>query len=137
MVEKSNKRGLAIIVVPIVSAILILGGIVWYTQSAFSAIQAQTNTPISGPITFNFSVSASGISTYNNGQAVAPYVVTNYSSGNATYLYIALNLYARNPLPNIYYLNTTNYCYQCYSDSALFANVSSALRKFGLITKTS
>ncbi|HVA83236.1 MAG TPA: hypothetical protein VNF06_03670 [Candidatus Aquilonibacter sp.] len=137
MEDKSKKRGLAIIAVPIVIAILILGGIVWYTQSAFSAIQAQANTPVSGPIGFNFSVSASGISTYNNGQAVAPYVVTKYSSSNATYLYIALNLYARNPLPNIYYLNTTNYCYQCYSDSALFANVSAALRKFGLITKTS
>ncbi|MDE1869456.1 MAG: hypothetical protein KGH71_00525 [Candidatus Micrarchaeota archaeon] len=137
MADKSKKLGLAVIAVPIVIAILILGGIVWYTQSAFGAIEAQANVPVSGPISFNFSVTASGISTYDNAQYLAPYAITKYASRNATYLYIFLDLYSRNPLPNIYYLNTTNYCYQCYSDSALFANVSAALKRFGLITKAS
>ncbi|MDE1845693.1 MAG: hypothetical protein KGH53_00190 [Candidatus Micrarchaeota archaeon] len=137
MEQKSKKRGIAIIAVPIAIVILLLAGIVIYTQSTLGSIQAHSVANSLGQIRFNFSVVSNGIATYGNAQLITPYVVTKYTSSNATFLSLYFNLYSRNPLPNIYYLNTTNYCYQCYSDSALFANVSAYLARYGLVTATS
>jgi len=135
MAESSKKRGVAIIVVPIVAIILLILGIVLYTQSAFASIP-KASVGISGPISLNLSLAGSGVSTYSNGQLLVPYAIARYTSANLSQVGLYFDVYTKNPLPNIYYLNTTNYCYHCYSDSAVFANVTVFLAKYGVVGPT-
>jgi len=135
MAESSKKRGIAIIVVPIVAIILLVVGIVIYTQSAFASIP-KASAGITGPISFNLSVSGSGVATYSNAQLLVPYAIARYTSSNISQVQLFYEVYPKNPLPNIYYLNTTNYCYHCYSDSAVFSNVTSYLKKYGVLGNT-
>lgn len=136
MAQNSKKTHFAIIAVPIIAIVLLVAGIVLYTQSAFNSINQGQNLHPSGPMSFDVSVVANGISTYNSGALLAPYAVATYHTNNVSFFGMYLGVYSRNPLPNIYYLNTTNYCYQCYSDQALLANVSFYLRKLGMISQS-
>ncbi|MDE1827817.1 MAG: hypothetical protein KGH65_01515 [Candidatus Micrarchaeota archaeon] len=135
MAENSKKMGIAIIAVPIIAIVLLVAGIIIYTQSAFAAIP-KAPVQVSGPISFNVSLVSSGVATYSNAQLLVPYAVARYTSANLSEIELFLDVYTKNPLPNIYYLNTTNYCYHCYSDLAVFSNVSIYLRKYGVIGAT-
>ncbi|MGI0141162.1 MAG: hypothetical protein ACREBF_00720 [Candidatus Micrarchaeales archaeon] len=132
-IPKPTARKLAIVAVPIVVIALIVLGIVFYTQSVLAAATSGAPIQAAGALQLSASVLQSGTATYNNAQQIVPYVVANVSFKNATGFQLLFNVYAKNPLPNIYYLNTTDYCYQCYSDGALFANLSAYLKRYGVL----
>lgn len=136
LMPEKTKTGSSLKIV--IVALLLIGGIVFYIYNLLNNSLSRVVPAVSIlPLTLTASVSANGSALYNNSALVAPYALINYSTQNSNNLSMIVSTYQRNPLPRIYFLNTTNLCYRCINQFALSFNLSSSLNRYGLLPNSS
>ena len=134
MAPLTKSVKIAVIAVPIVAIAAIIIGIVLYTQSALAGINAAHYQPPSGPMQLAINVTSTGTATFDNAHLIAPYLEASYLVSNALNLTLELDMYAQNPIPQVYLLNSSGYCYECYNQQAMYQNISLDLSNYGVIS---
>ncbi|MDE1824812.1 MAG: hypothetical protein KGH61_02220 [Candidatus Micrarchaeota archaeon] len=133
MAPLSKSLKIVVIAVPIVAIAAIVLGITLYTESVLAGIGTAHYQPPGGQMAFTLNVTSTGTTTFDNAKLIVPYAQAKYSVANVINLTLDLNFYARNPLPQVYLLNVTGYCYECYNQQAMYQNISATLTNYGVI----
>ncbi len=127
---KRKKIILAAVIIIVVLAIFL----VLIRVSLSSIIKIKITPPTHpGPMSLSFNVYAEGFATYDNARNISPYAAFNYTATNAINMSVDLRTYARNPVPSIYLLNASAYCYRCYNEVTLKDQLYDDLEQYNLI----
>ncbi len=134
MADKPKRNILPLVIVAVAILIIIIGFIYFSLTGLLNSLKNGGHGVSFGNIKISAVPVATGVATYDNAKLVVPYTVIKYAVVNALNASLTFGVYPRNPLPNIYFLNTTDYCYQCYDQNAVLANLSAYIVKYGLVT---
>ncbi|MGC9204773.1 MAG: hypothetical protein ACP5FN_00625, partial [Candidatus Micrarchaeia archaeon] len=120
----------------IIIAILLVLGIFLYGLSLY--VHAQFRAPITSSVVygkpvFNASVINSLMLSYDKDNWLVPYALLSYSSSNTISANFTFNVYEKNPLSNIYFVESPSMCYDCFNYNDVENGLRYYLARYGLL----
>ena len=132
--KKSARKQIITIGAIAVVVLLIFFGI-------FGYLIGQARVPVHPPKALgaphvNVSLVAQNLLFYNNENLTIPYELLNYSTTNATKLYVNLAFFQRPPPTKVYILNWTNQCTHCGSVQDFIASLHENLVNYTIFNNS-
>ncbi len=133
---KSNRKLLYIILFAVAVIALLIFSIYFYVSSVISHIPKTPAPKFTGPMSISAYVNSEGVLSYNNSQQLVGYALVNYTTENVISANFSLKMYVFNPMPKIYFLNSTGECYQCLGTQSLYDNVSNEIYYYDMLNSS-
>ncbi len=86
-----------------------------------------------GALGASISLKQDGFLTYSNAQSLVEYALMAYNFSNGTYANVSLTVYQEKPIVNIYLVNASQACLNCFPFPTVRTALQNALTEYGLI----